>query len=846
MSQSARMQERFTRRLLLRRTAAILYIISGIVYLTWRFTIINEKALFLSGIYYASDVIAILLGALTIFVSWSYRHRRSPLAPDGLSVDVFIPTYREPVEMVKRTLEGALAIHYPHETWLLDDGNRPAMRALAAELGCHYVARTENSGAKAGNLNHALAESKADFIAVFDADHIPQTHALDATLGFFSDPKVGMVQTPQDYYNVDALQYMNSSRGGLWHDQSFFYNLSQPGRDHYSAASCAGTSVVYRRAALDAIGGIPADTVTEDFHTSLKLQKAGYNVPYLNEPIAYGIAAADLADYYRTRLRYGHGNIHVLRAERIFWTRGLTLRQRLSYLSLGLIYLEGWQQLMVFMVPAIALIFGIAPFEITILNVLIVLAYPLWSYLLMQEIGCGFSRYWTAEIYSMMRFPVHLLAAAALFKDRLVWRSSRKNVEGQLHLRLLIPQAVVLVVSLVAVAVGFYRLEGRYTPGPLVAAVVDRLPDPAIVVDSYHAVAEFVGETGEKIVALVSPKAEQPAQEAAPAAPAAPGEAAAPVPAQPAAPPPVVVVEAPKPAPAPIDWFEPLTRGYTIDLVLIAGFWAVFNALRVICVFGKVVNNARRTHDDYLFQTVAPIRVDTAEGPRYVIAERLSASKAVISGALGGLSEADLVQGIKATAYLPSGTAHIVLTPEDDSWVPGRKVRGERFTIDYPQPADRRTMEDGLYMTSWQRECNQSDAEFRTPLNTLAAFVGLSRRKPQPWQPALVHVDDHSEPELALYRKSGELLLLSGREPDRDVVKAVTIGRSGWRVQRLLLRQLVSTEPLHSATPHPRRMFRYNTEPYAAADNVAVLRDRKRQPHLVVVPQAAKDHATAV
>ena len=607
------------------------------------------------------------------------------------------------------------------------------MRALAAELGCHYLSRPDNAGAKAGNINHALSHTKGDFFVVFDADHIPLTHALDATLGFFTDAGVALVQTPQDYYNTDALQYMNPRRGGgLWHDQSFFYNLSQPGRDHYNAASCAGTGVVYRRTAIEAIGGIPTETVTEDIHTSLRLQKAGYTIPYLNEPIAYGIAAADLADYYRTRLRYGHGNLHALRHERILSCRGLTLRQRVSYLFLGLIYLEGWQQLMVFMVPAIALMLGIAPFKITILNVLIVLLYPLWSYLLMQEIGCGYSRYWTAELYSMMRFPIHLLAAAGLFRNRMVWRTSQKNVRGRMQWKLLIPQFVVLVVSLVAVAIGVYRLNGNFTPGPLVAAITQRLPDRQAIEDQIR-----------PLVALFRP----------PATVTATGEGAAPGGAAPsasggAAPTPVAPSVVPRAAPPPIDWLQPLDKGYTVDLVLIAGFWALINALRVVLVTVKVARNARRTGSDYLFTTLVPVRLETSDGPVYVVARQMSAATAVLEGSLGGLREEDLAAGITATAYLPNGAVPLLLRP-DDNWMPRPRAKTATLHIEYPSEASRALLERGLYTTIWHRECNNNDADFTTPIGALAKLFGRGHRRPA-WRPALLLHENGAGADVAL------------------------------------------------------------------------------------------------
>src|ERR1700733_6918970 len=181
-----------------------------------------------------------------------------------------------------------------------------------------------------------------------------------------------------------------------------------------NGTSCVGTGVVFRRAALNRIGGIPVETVTEDVHASLKLHALGYQAVYLNEPGAYGLASADLRDYYKTRHRWAHGNLHVLRHENIFTLKGLTLAQRLSYLTLGLVYLEGWQQLLLIAVPVGSLLFGWAPFDITVLNVLIVLLFPILTLLLLQELGCGLARPWVNEIFSMARLPVHIAAWAAL------------------------------------------------------------------------------------------------------------------------------------------------------------------------------------------------------------------------------------------------------------------------------------------------------------------------------------------------------------------------------------------------------------------------------------------------
>jgi cellulose synthase (UDP-forming) len=219
----------FRRRARLRKSVGCIYVAAALAYLGYRATIINESALTLSLIYLGAEIIGFGIGLAMIYSSWNYNHREVRPAPKGLSVDVLVPVYREPLEIIRWTLMAAREIEYPHQTLVLDDGNRADVRALAGELGIRYFARERNVDAKAGNLNHGLAHSRAEFVMVFDADHIPLPHALDVMLGFFDDEQVALVQTPQDYYNTDAFAYYDSRRSGrLWHDQSFFYNIVLP------------------------------------------------------------------------------------------------------------------------------------------------------------------------------------------------------------------------------------------------------------------------------------------------------------------------------------------------------------------------------------------------------------------------------------------------------------------------------------------------------------------------------------------------------------------------------------------------------------------------------------------
>jgi cellulose synthase (UDP-forming) len=155
-------------------------------------------------------------------------------------------------------------MRYPHATYVLDDGRRHEVRALADELGCRYITRDNNAHAKAGNWNNAFKQTTADFIATFDADHVPRPDFLERTLGFFRDPKVALVQVPQQYHNLDSVQHRVSWKARrMFGEQDSFFNLVMPGKDHWNAAFFCGTGAVLRREALEPHGGIVSSTITE-------------------------------------------------------------------------------------------------------------------------------------------------------------------------------------------------------------------------------------------------------------------------------------------------------------------------------------------------------------------------------------------------------------------------------------------------------------------------------------------------------------------------------------------------------------------------------------------------------
>lgn len=437
----------------IRIALGILYISTAIVYFSWRLTVFNTNSPIFSSIFYLAELICLILGAMVFFLSWRVRVREAANAPPDLVVDVFVPTYNESVTMVRRTVRAAMNIAYPHETWLLDDGNRPQMRALAEELGCHYVGRSENVGAKPGNLNNALKFSTADFIAVIDCDHIAQRNYLHTLLGYFDDPDVAVVQAPQDYYNITAFQYRNKAdRNLVWNDQSAFFQIGQAGRDYWDATTCCGTSTILRRSAIDEIGGFPTESVTEDMHLAVKMLKLGYKSIYYPLPLAYGVAPTDLGEYQKQRLRWGQGNVQTCREEGLPFCRNLTWAQRLCFTHLGFLYLEGWTRLVIYLTPPIVLLTGITPIGYTEHFFWFFVPYFLVTYLCFEEMGRGNLRLHINEQLCMARFPVYIASTFGMFRKQIKWRVSSKEFVGHLQIYLLLPQIALLLLNLAAIA----------------------------------------------------------------------------------------------------------------------------------------------------------------------------------------------------------------------------------------------------------------------------------------------------------------------------------------------------------------------------------------------------------
>lgn len=441
------------RGLSVRRVLLAVYLATMTIYFGWRFTVFNWDQPLFASVFLAAELTVLALALMSCLLQWKPKERTAREAPEGLRVDVFVPTYNEAVPLVRRTVLAALNITYPHETWLLDDGARPELKALAEQLGCHYLARDTNRGAKPGNLNHALQYASGDFIAVIDCDHIAQRDYLSRLLGYFDDARVAFVQAPQDYYNTNAYQYRNNARLGLlWHDQTGFFAAGQVGRDRLNAATCCGTSTIVRRAVIDEIGGFPEETVTEDIHVAIKAQKLGYSSVYHPLPLAYGVAPVDLGEFQKQRLRWGQGNVQAVREEGLPFTTRLSFGQNVGYSYLGFLYAEGWARLVFYLTPPVVAFTQTMPIAPTHDFLWYFLPYFLTTIVFFEELGRGDQRFHMNEQMAMARFPVFIASTFAVFRKRIKWRVSSKEFVGHFQPYLLAPQLIVLVLNVAAAA----------------------------------------------------------------------------------------------------------------------------------------------------------------------------------------------------------------------------------------------------------------------------------------------------------------------------------------------------------------------------------------------------------
>ncbi len=288
-----------------------------------------------------------------------------------ITVAVFIPVYGEPLEEVKRTAIAAKNIYGLHETYILDDGDSDKIAKMAEDIGIHYIRRPIHNHAKAGNINYALGQTKNDYFLILDADFIAEPTILYETLPFFENDNLAFVQTPQFYDNHD--NFVSTAASFM---QNVFYSLIQSGKNRFNAAFCVGTNVIFRRSAIDAIGGIHEASKSEDIWTSLRLHELGYDSIYIPTVLAVGKTPETLKAYSKQQLRWATGSFEIFLRHNPLFARKLTIDQRLQYFATTSYYFVGFSVLLLLMLPPLQIYFNLSPISTSI---------PVWQWAIMYS-----------------------------------------------------------------------------------------------------------------------------------------------------------------------------------------------------------------------------------------------------------------------------------------------------------------------------------------------------------------------------------------------------------------------------------------------------------------------------
>ncbi len=370
---------------------------------------------------YLAETYGILIHFLGMFVNIAPLTRRTPRMPADSeklpTVDVFIPTYDEPIDIVRVTATACTQLDYPREKltiYILDDGGTDlkrhhpdplvstaarqrtmALQTMAGQLGLRYMTRATNDGAKAGNItagllgcgctddpdpqglktacvNYGFGRSCGELVLVLDCDHVPTRDFLQSTVGFFlEDENLFLVQTPHFFINPTPIEKNLKTRGRSPSENEMFYGGVHPGLDFWNASFFCGSGALMRRKHLMEIGGLAGETVTEDAETSLALHARGRRSIYLNKPMLMGLSPESFEDFIGQRRRWAQGMVQILLLKNPMRQKGLRPTQRICYLNSCLFWLFGFARIVFFASPLLFLFFGLKVYNASLVQVLL-------------------------------------------------------------------------------------------------------------------------------------------------------------------------------------------------------------------------------------------------------------------------------------------------------------------------------------------------------------------------------------------------------------------------------------------------------------------------------------------
>jgi len=344
---------------------------------------------------YLAELYSLTLQLMSLFVNLSPLTRAAAPLPEDRSlwptVDVFIPTYTEDVEIVRLTALAATQIDYPRDRFrvhILDDGatlakrndpergdeawrRRYLLKEVARSLGVNYLTRETNAHAKAGNLNHGLTHSNGELILFLDCDHVPTANILQDTVGhFLKDPGLFLVQTPHFFANAAPAERSFGGGAPVPDESEMFYRVIHPGMDTWNASYFCGSAAVMRRTSIEEIGGVSGQSITEDAETAFELHRRGYRSLYVNKPMVCGLAPEAYSDYVVQHTRWAQGMVQIFLLHNPLFCKGLTIAQRICYLNICLFWFFGIVRVIYFVAPAGFLLFGLSIYHASAMQVM--------------------------------------------------------------------------------------------------------------------------------------------------------------------------------------------------------------------------------------------------------------------------------------------------------------------------------------------------------------------------------------------------------------------------------------------------------------------------------------------
>ncbi|GAB6065486.1 UDP-forming cellulose synthase catalytic subunit [Aquifex pyrophilus] len=438
---------------------------------------------------YLAEAYAVFLFFTGIFASLRPLNRKviplNTFKKDELpTVDVFIPTYNEPLEVLAPTVLNALKLEYPKDklkVYILDDGGtdqkcndpdpekakearerRKKLQEFAKKVGAIYLTRKENTGAKAGNINEALKKTNGDLILILDADHIPAKDFLENTVGWFiRDPNIFLVQTPHAFYNPDPIEKNLRIFEHQPQENEMFYKWLQKGLDFWNSSFFCGSAALIRRKYLESLGGLPGDSITEDAETALLLHSKGLKSAYIGIPMIRGLQPETFSALVTQRIRWAQGMVQIFLLKNPLLLP-LKWYQKLNYLAASVYWFFGFARFIFLIAPFFFVFFGMKIYNASVYDVLALplpalFSYYLVSFVLYRNVRAFLSSEVYESVLSLFIFPALISVIRNPRSPTFKVTPKGERVERNFVSQLFLPVVLLWILTIIGIVTAFVK-----------------------------------------------------------------------------------------------------------------------------------------------------------------------------------------------------------------------------------------------------------------------------------------------------------------------------------------------------------------------------------------------------